>query len=123
MKLLEFFGSPTNFKKSDSESDNSINKDELFDFILDHDLLYKHYFFPFALKVKELKTNGKLDRNKCLEELMPMVKKGCLEFYNSKKLTGKVAKLFPTDLREELCERLYSHYLENIEKNQYSLGD
>ncbi len=123
MKLLEFFGGPINFKKSDDKSDNSVNKDELFEFILDHDLLYKHYFFPFALKVKELKNNNKLDRNECLEELMPMVKKGCLEFYNHKNMSGKVAKLFPKELREELCERLYDHYLENIEKNQYNLGD
>jgi hypothetical protein len=123
MKLLEFFGSPIDHRKSDSKSGKEVNKDELFEYMIDHDLLYKDYFFPIAQKIKKLKKENKLDRKECVEDFMPMVKKGCLEFYNSKKLSGKAAKLFPQDLREELCERLYDHYLENIEKNQYNLGD
>jgi hypothetical protein len=51
-----------------------------------------------------------------------MVKQGCKEFYSDKKMLGKLGKIFPTGLREELCERLYEHFFEDIIKDRYSIG-
>lgn len=121
MKLLEFFSKPIDISKNQKDRDQSqgVKKDELFWYILDHDKLHKDYFFPAATKLKSLKE---CDSKMVLELFMPMVKKGCKEFYTHKKLTGKLSKMFPEELREELCQKLYEHYKEGLEKNQYKLG-
>jgi hypothetical protein len=53
---------------------------------------------------------------------MPMVERGCKEFYYKKKMSGRLGKLFPKDLREEMCEKLYDHYCQDILKDQYQLS-
>lgn len=121
MKLFEFFGKPTNYKTEKSE-DNKIDQNHLFEFILEHDLLYKEYFVPLALEITENLEKNKLNKEEVVEKFMPMVKKGCLEFYNKHKLQGKVGKLFNEELRKGMCEKLYDHYLENIKNKQYNLG-
>jgi hypothetical protein len=53
---------------------------------------------------------------------MPMVIKGCREYYADKKMQGKLGKVFSKDLREEMCKRLYDHYKDDIKKDVYKLG-
>jgi len=120
MKLLEFFNKPMDPNKG-KKDDKSMEKldDELFWYIIDHDKLHKDYFFPIAKKLKSLKECG---REMVLELYMPMVNKGCKEFYSEKKLNGKLGKLFPADLREGICERLYDHYFDDIRNGNYKLG-
>ena len=120
MKLVEFFGRSMDLNTS-KRKDQQEEKfdDDLFWYIIDHDRLHKDYFFPIAKKLKTLKE---CSPEMVLEMFMPMVEKGCKEYYEYKEMKDKLGKAFPKDLREELCKRLYDHYREDIEKDKYNLG-
>ena len=120
MKLVEFFGRSMdlNTNKRKDQTDEKFD-DDLFWYIVDHDKLHKDYFFPIAKKLKALKECGP---EMVLEMFMPMVKKGCKEYYEYKEMKGKLGKVFPEDMREEMCKRLYDHYREDIKKDKYNLG-
>ena len=120
MKLMEFFGKPVDMYKEMSKERNGDHiGDDLFWYIIDHDKLHKDYFFPIAKKLKSLKECG---REMVLELYMPMVNKGCKEFYSEKKLDGRLGKVFPAQLRESICERLHDHYFDDIRNGRYKLG-
>jgi hypothetical protein len=126
MLLNEFFGSAIALgKKEDHKNpDNKNNTDQVFWFILDHNKLHKEHFHPLARKIKNHHKEDKLDKELMTKEFMPMVKKGCLEFYHTNKMTGKMGKLFPKEMLEDLCERLYDHYSDDIIKDRhYKIGD
>lgn len=121
MILKEFFSKPLEVspdKKKDETKE--IKQDELFWFIIDHDQLHKDFFFDIARKVKKL--DG-VTPEKVLELYMPMVNKGCKEYYAKNKLTGKLGKLFPKALREELCHRLHDHYFDDVKHDRYNIGN
>lgn len=121
MKLLEFFSKPIvidqNQKRYDEKSKNV--EDDLFWYILDHDKLHKDYFFPIAKKIKGLKECGE---EMIYELFMPMVKKGCREYYIKNHMQGKLGKKFPKEMREGLCKKLYNHFNDDIQKQKYQLG-
>ena len=121
MLLKEFFSKPIDIEQNQKNNKQEMQglHDDLFWFILDHDKLHKDYFFPIAKKLKE---NGVCDTPKILELFMPMVVKGCREYYEDKKLKGKLGKVFSKELREELCKRLYDHFKEDVKKDKYKLG-
>lgn len=124
MLLKEFFGSPINTETKDRRErpDGIENTDDLFWFIVDHDQLHKDYFLPIAKKIKQTHNESRFDKEKILRDFMPMVEKGCKEYYTKNHLIGRLGKLFPRALREELCNRLFDHYYEDILKDQYNLG-
>lgn len=123
MLLQEFFGKSLNLKQDSSDKDDDTKMhDELFWFIIDHDKLHKDYFIPLAVKYKKALAKGNDSKEKVISEFMPMVEKGCKEFYQDKKMNGKLGKLFPQELRDEMCERLYDHFCDDIRKDQYKLG-
>jgi hypothetical protein len=124
MLLNEFFGKAIDATKgtSSNKDDDKQLRDELFWFILDHDKLHKDHLHPIATKIKEAEKNGKLDKEKSVAAFMPMIEKGCKEFYRNKKMTGSLGKHFPKDLREEMCEQMYDHFREDILKDKYKLG-
>jgi hypothetical protein len=37
-------------------------------------------------------------------------------------MTGRPGKLFPKEMRDDLCERLFDHYVDGIKKDHYKLG-
>lgn len=116
MLLNEFFG---NFNlKSNNSDDNQDKSDDLFWYIVDHDKLHKDFFIPIARKLKNMKECGE---GEIYELFMPMVNKGCKEYYAFKHLPGKLHKQFPKQVRETLCQRLYDHYHEDILKDTYKL--
>ena len=119
MKLLEFFNKPMDLNQKKKHEDNSNLDDDLFWYIIDHDKLHKDYFFPIAKKLKTLKE---CSPEMVLELYMPMVKKGCKEYYEYKKMTGKLGKLFPKELRESICQRLHDQYYDDIQSDKYKLG-
>jgi hypothetical protein len=121
MKLLEFFNKPLDVNKDvKSKSPNLDNlNDDLFWFIIDHDKLHKDYFFSIAKKIKTLKE---CEPEMILELYMPMVKKGCKEYYQKEKLQGKLSKIFPVKFREEMCHRIHDHYYDDIGAGKYKLG-
>ena len=120
MKLLEFFNKPINVNKGKKDEKSIDNlEDELFWFMIDHDKLHKDYFFPIAKKLKSLKECGP---EMILELYMPMVVKGCKEFYSTKKMEGKMGTLFPVKLREGMCHRLHDHFYDDVGAGKYKLG-
>ena len=123
MKLMEFFGKPVDMYKEMSKERNGDHiGDDLFWYIIDHDKLHKDFFHPIAKKVKEDHKKNKLDKEKITMEFLPMVNKGCMEFYHHHKMKGRPGKLFSEELRKDMCERLYDHYKEDIIKDQYKIG-
>lgn len=121
MLLNEFFGKSIKVHKSvDAKRDSGDDLlNRLFYYTLEHDKIFKEYFFPVAIKIKNNKSMGK---DQCLKEFMPMVERACKEYYKSNKMTGKLGKAFPKPLREELCEKLYDHYREGILNDEYKVG-
>jgi phage gp46-like protein len=121
MLLKEFFNQSIDLGNSLARKNNADPKldDNLFWYIIDHDKLHKDYFFAIA---KELKSKDNQEPEEILKLFMPMVLKGCREYYADKKLHGKLGKTFSKELREELCKRLYEHYKEDISKDNYKLG-
>ena len=123
MLLNEFFGKPADIgKKMSKDQDDQKLGDELFWYIVDHDRLHKEFFHPLATKIKKQQDGGKVDKEKTVLEFAPMVKKGCLEFFKSKKMKGHPEKIFNKELFKDMCEKLYDHYSQDIQKGQYTLG-
>jgi LysM repeat protein len=112
MLLTEFFGKAKqiHLKLGKDKDENKINN-ELLWFILDHDRLHKDYFYHLSKKLKAHE-----DDKSILDDIMEMVKKGCKEFYVNNKMEGKLGKLFPEELRKDVCQKLYDHYRENLKK-------
>lgn len=119
MLLNEFFKPTQEVGQKKADEQNPKLGDDLFWFIIDHDKLHKDYFFPIAKKLHSLKECGP---EMILDMFMPMVIKGCKEYYADKKMTGKLGKTFSKELREELCQRLYDHYNDDVKKDIYKLG-
>lgn len=124
MLLNEFFGKAIDLtnKQENSKDEHGKIADDAFWFIVDHDRLHKDHFHTLAPKIKKANESGKLDKTALVKQFMPMVEKGCKEFYHKNKMTGKLGKLFPKEMREEMCERLYDHYCEDIVKDRYQIG-
>jgi hypothetical protein len=107
MKLFEFFNQPHKISEVEKSKLPELNEDEVFYNILDNDRLHKKYFFDLSKKIK------KCEPDRVIEVMMPMVSEGCRDYYQENKLTTKMEKCFPKDMREQLCQRLYDHYCEN----------
>jgi len=122
MFLTEFFGKSLDIKPpSDRDHDDQEIASEVFQFILDHDKLHKDYFHPLAKKLQRQQQNKKENKSRLVKEFMPMVEKGCKEFYHKNKMSGKLGKVFPLEMREELCDQLYDHYCDDIKRDKYKL--
>lgn len=124
MLLKEFFGRAIAAGKELAQNEKDKDKEnlDLFYYILDHDKLHKDYFFPIAKKIKETHHKKNINKEEYVKKFMPMVNKGCMEYYKHKNLNGKIGKLFPKSLREELCEKLFDHYFEDVLKDRYQIG-
>ena len=120
---MEFFGKPIDVHKELSKKrDEQDTGDELFWYIIDHDKLHKDFFHPVAKKIHSAHTANKLNKEEIVKDFLPMVKKGCMEFYHHKELKERPHKLFTIELIEDMCERLFDHYREDIIKGRYQLG-
>ena len=89
---------------------------------MDHDRLHKDYFHPIAKKMLHAHKKNNLNKEEMEEEFMPMVKKGCMEYYHHKKMTGYPEKIFNKELRKDMCEKLFNHYKEDVVKGHYQVG-
>ena len=123
MLLNEFFGKPKDINKemSKERNDKTIGND-LFWFIIDHDKLHKDFFHPVASKIHKAHKSDKLDKEDMIKEFLPMVKKGCQEFYEMNKMSGRYEDHFTKELIKEMCERLFDHYREDIVHGKYKIG-
>jgi len=113
MLLTEFFGKSIDVRRgSDKDQDANEKTDDLFWFILDHDRLHKDYFLPLRKKIK-----SQHNRKEIIDALLPMVTKGCKEYYIHKKLKGSLEKAFSEELKQDVCEKLYDHYTTGLKKS------
>jgi len=121
MLLKEFFGKGEDVVKNlhKNRDDKNIS-DDLFWYIIDHDKLHKDYFFPIARKIA--KNKDKIDREQMVKEFLPMVLKGCKEYYEHKKMKGKLGQVFSKELRQDMCERLLDHYKDDVINDKYKVG-
>lgn len=129
MKLLEFFGKPleifdveSNPKEKDDKfklapEERTQLETDIFEFILNNDDLHKKFFLPLAMKISKEPT--KLHSPKLW---LPMVNKGCMEFYKENKMLGDPLDLFDKDLRGALCKKCADHHLKHILIGEYDLG-
>jgi hypothetical protein len=121
MLLNEFFGKNIDpIKNMNKGRDEKNIGDDLFNYIIDHDKLHKDYFFPIATKIA--KKKGDVSKEETCKEFLPMVLKGCKEYYEHKKMKGKLGKVFSKELRSDMCERLLDHYKDDIVNGKYKVG-
>ncbi len=121
MLLNEFFGKNIDpIKNMNKGRDEKNISDDLFNYIIDHDKLHKDYFFPIATKIA--KKKGDVSKEESCKEFLPMVLKGCKEYYEHKKMKGKLGKVFSKELRSDMCERLLDHYKDDIVNGKYKVG-
>ena len=121
MLLKEFFGRNIDIKQTSDKKDNSSKKDDLFWYILDHDKLHKDYFMPLGRKIRHDFKEGSTNERELIKGFMPMVNKGCLEYMLKNKIQGDHKKIFDKEIREELCQKLYDHYKDDIIKGKYKI--
>lgn len=129
MKLLEFFGKPIEVFDVESKTDDKDEKfklapeekshleQDVFEFIINNDDLHKKFFLPLAMKISKQPT--KLHHPKIW---LPMVNKGCLEFYRENKMLGDPLDIFDKELRATLCKKCADHHHKNILIGEYDLG-
>ena len=103
MKLVEFFGKPIETEQPDQKKDTGNMGDDLFWFIIDHDKLHKDFFHPVAVDIKKAHQSKTDNKEELVKAFMPMVKKGCMEYYHKHKMKGRPGKLFPEEMRHEMC--------------------
>ena len=123
MKLYEFFGNIKHDANEDSKP-GSPNKeeqqeiaDQTFWYILDDNDLHKEFFMPIAKELKKIyDSKSKEDDMHDWKVWMPMVKKGCMEFYKEHEVPGDPNDSFNKDFRIDLCKRLADHYHDEIIK-------
>jgi len=131
MKLMEFFGRKDldlHGKSNDEDlvNQNKVSKDELSDtlywFILDHDKLHKECFMPVAREIYINHKKKGFNKENYVKKWMPMVNKGCLEFYKHQKLKGAPNDIFTKEIRKDICHRLSEQHYEDIVKGEYKLS-
>lgn len=120
MLLNEFFGKTIEVGQDSKSKEQTRNFDDhLFYYILDHDRLHKDYFFEIA---KKLRSRNECSETMIYEMFMPMVVKGCKEYYHNQKMEGRMADKFPKEMRQGLCKKLYDHFHDDIRTNKYRIS-
>ena len=122
MKLYEFFGSfqtKDHNDPRDKNEDGKISQDEqdkfkqdLYFYILDNDDIHKKQFYDVAETIQRDKKVGE-------DVWMPMVNKGCLDYYKEAQMREDPKDLFSKEFREDLCKMLDDHYRKDVIKGEY----
>lgn len=130
MKLFEFFGRLDLDYMQKKKDDEGLNReqeeiliDNVFWFILDNDRLHKKYFLPAAAKLKKIYDTKTLKDDKHDYKIwIPMVNKGCVEYYKKHDVKGDPNDVFNKKVRKDLCKKLVNHYHKDIVNGEYKLG-
>jgi len=130
MKLYEFFGTINQSSNQESSQDpNSLKnedkkelEDQLFWFIIDHDDLHKEFALPNFREINKAHRQDKKISNHDWKIWMPMVKKGCVKFYEDHDVKGDPRDIFNKEVRINLCKRLVDHFHKDIINGEYELG-
>ena len=130
MKLYEFFGVPTYEEDKKDDRDELSGKtqaedeklaDEVYWYILDHDNLHKEFFLPLAKEISAKQKDKTFDHGKYIKKWLPMVNKGCMEFYKEAKMDKDPKDIFPLEMRMALCDRIADQHHQDIESNEYKI--
>lgn len=121
MKLYEFFGSfnVSGNDPRDTNKDGKLSKEEqeqfkndLFFSMIDNDDIHKKHFYEVSETI--------LKEKECSRDVwMPVVKRGCMEYYREKQLKQDPKDLFSKEIQEELCQMLDDHYRKDILQGVY----
>jgi len=119
MKLYEFFGAMHVNQSPDKNEDGKLSKEEreqfkndLFYYILDHDKIHKESFFDITEEI--------FNDKECKEDVwVPLVKRGCMEYYREKQLKDDPKDMFTKEFQEDVCKMLDDHYRKDILKGEY----
>jgi hypothetical protein len=131
MKLYEFFSKiDRSVNPEDKDKDPStLNQeeeqhlaDDLFWFIIDHDDLHKQHFMPKAKELKAAHSADKSDSTKDWKHWLPMVKEGCIRYFEQHHVPGDPKETFNQEFMKTLCRRCAEHYHKDIIKGEYKLG-
>jgi hypothetical protein len=123
MLLNEFFGSfdPNKAKNEEDKQKKKINEDDLleaiFEYILNNDKLHKEQFVPVAQTILRNPTS----EHKA-NIWLPLVNKGCMEFYHQNKMIEDPISLFNKEFRKKMCERFSTACNRDILKGEFDLG-
>ena len=129
MKLNEFFGKMDLDQDLEPKEPHELAREEedqlmndVFFFIIDNDDLHKKYFMDVAKAIKaSKKDDGELNEDDWAKWI-PMVNKGCVEFYKKHNVKGDPVEIFHKELRKDLAKKLVDHYKKDIIKGEYQLG-
>ena len=128
MKLLEFFGKPIEIHQDKQDShrageDPKLDREEeeqlandIFEYILNNDELHKKHFLPIARTIHKNPT-----KHHGPEVWLPLVNKGCMEFYKENDMRGDPLDLFNKEFRSNLCKKC-SDQNKNILMGEFNLG-
>lgn len=124
MLLNEFFGNydPAGQKKSEERNKRKYDENELaelvYEFILNNDKLHKQEFIPLAQRVHKHPTS-----EHHAKMWLPLVNKGCMEFYHHHKMTEDPKDLFHAKFRKSMCEKIANECVKQILRGDYQLGE
>jgi hypothetical protein len=121
MKLYEFFGNYKFNTDKNNQEDNQLRDeglaDQVFEYIVNNDNLQKQEFFPIAEKIFREAT-----KEQTPGIWLPMVNRGCMEYYKQEGMKDNPNKIFTKEMRKELCNKMAEHYQPDILKGTYQLG-
>lgn len=124
MLLNEFFGmyNPSGQKKDNERKEQEFDENKLaemvYEFIINNDRLHKEEFLPVAQRMHRHPTsehNAKM--------WLPMVNKGCMDFYHQNHMTEDPKQLFHKKFRKEMCEKIANECNKQILRGDFQLGD
>jgi hypothetical protein len=131
MKLYEFFGTINLDQNTDKDKDPLNHNREkevelsndIFNFILDDDLLHKKFFMPVAKSILLAKNDKDPKTDSHDWKLwIPMTNAGCMNYYKEHDLKEHPTDVFTKEIRKDLCKKLANHFHEDIIKGKYKLG-
>lgn len=127
MNLFEFFGKPLDLGPTDRDTEDDPTKMEpeerqqlatdIFHYIINDDDLHKKMFLPIARDI--FKNPAKEHKP---EIWLPMVNKGCIEFYKEHNMMGDPLDLFDKEFRADLCKKLSEFHNKHILMGEYNVG-
>lgn len=113
---------PAGQKKESEKNSKKFDENELqemiYEFIINNDKLHKEEFLPVAQRMSRNPTSDHQAKI-----WLPLVNKGCMEFYHQNKMMEDPVQLFHKKFRKEMCEKIANEANKEILRGDYQLGE